>query len=236
MNVYWCFLDGNNSFHTIEPLKKHFYKNYNTKTGLAQCPAFKDYINNIFILRSEYDYDFFIENNKVIVNEKLINITENSLIMRNWEDKLFSFSQHFIFFTEQESLNIDLLPPFLEDNNISKKCSVIPGTFNIGKWFRNIDFAFYLRKEYNNFSIKVGEVFYYIKFNTDEKINFIEFKNSELIKSLIKESNTLSKNRYVKKSLKNKIIKPVDMNFFYNDFKNKNIKKKILEEIYKNLT
>ena len=75
--------------------------------------------------------------------------------------------------------------PFLEDNNITKTCITIPGTLDIGKWFRSTDFAFYLKNNINEFEIEEKEIYQYIKFNTENKIIFKQFFVSEKIKTYL---------------------------------------------------
>ena len=115
------------------------------------------------------------------------------------------------------------IPPFLEDNEINKRCLCVPGTFDIGKWFRTTEFAFYFKENENEFKIKEGDKFMYIKFHTDKKINFKQFRSSEKIEQYSKDILNAKKYR---------IPKLRDLNEYYSMMKNK---KNILEEIKNNL-
>jgi hypothetical protein len=128
-----------------------------------------------------------------------------------------------VFFTDDASLKMTVGQfPFLEDNNITKRCAILPGTFDIGKWFRPIDFSFYLKKEYNEFTITEDEIYSYITFHTDQTINLKQFYPSPTIKQHL--SDVLLSKRYLvgKKTLEN----------FYSMFRTKRL---ILNEIKKNL-
>ena len=115
------------------------------------------------------------------------------------------------------------IPPFLMDNFISNNTICIPGKFDIGKWFRSIDIAFYLKDGHNNFKIKENEPLNYIKFDTDKKIIFKQFMmDTNVEKYLIP----------VLKSKSNRKSKPRSLYEYYNMFKNK---KKIIKEIKNNL-
>jgi hypothetical protein len=155
-----------------------------------------------------YDQDFF----------------DNHVVVRSQEEKCFSFIQTFIFFTEDKSLKMSAgIFPFLEDNNITKRCIVIPGTMDIGKWFRRLDFAFYLKNEYDAFEIEENEIFQYIKFDTKEKIEFKQFRVSQKLIDFSKDIE-MSKNS---RKLKSRIL-----DSYYEMFNNK---KQIIKEIKENL-
>jgi hypothetical protein len=111
----------------------------------------------------------------------------------------------------------------MEDNNITKKCICIPGTLDIGKWFRTTDFAFFLKKEYDSFDIKEGEIYQYIKFHTNEKIIFKQFKINTKLREYLRDINNAKNSR---------ILKPRHLNEYYEMFKNK---KQIIKEIKSNL-
>jgi hypothetical protein len=145
------------------------------------------------------------------------------VLVRSQEHRLFSFRQSFIFFTDEPSLKISLMSPFLKDNSITNDCTVIPGVFDCGQWFRNIDFAFFLKSHTNKFTIKEKQIFYYLKFHTNEKINFIQYRHgNEILAQYLKDVHNSGKNTPKAKSLLQR----------YKMFKNK---KNILKEIRNNL-
>jgi hypothetical protein len=77
--------------------------------------------------------------------------------------------------------------PYLEDNNITQNCITIPGKFDIGKWFRMMDFAFFLRDGHDKFIIKSDEIYQYVHFDTNEKIVFKQFRMDETLHSYAKD-------------------------------------------------
>jgi len=128
-----------------------------------------------------------------------------------------------VFFTDEKSLKMTVGQfPFLEDNNITRRCAILPGAFDIGKWFRPIDFSFYLKNDYDEFKISEDEVYSYITFHTDESINFKQFYPSPTVKQLLSDILLSKKYMVGKKSMEN----------FYSMFKTKSM---ILKEIKKNL-
>ena len=112
--------------------------------------------------------------------------------------------------------------PFMEDNNITKRCNIIPGRFDIGRWFRKIDFAFFLKNQYTNFKVDKDEVLYYIKFHTDKKINLKQFVWNETLDRYSRACSAISGYSPPLIRLEN----------YYKMFKHKNL---ILKEIKNNL-
>ena len=114
--------------------------------------------------------------------------------------------------------------PFFEESEITKRCMVILGSFNIGKYFRNLEFPFILKKDFNEFIINNEDVLYYLKFYTKEKIIFKQFKMTDELGLMIKSSRQANS---FNKSKKHK-----SMDLWYSKFKGK---KYILSQIKKNL-
>ena len=228
ITIYWCLNDESwLRAKTPDPIYKNFVKSpKNQKNSLILCPATKDYMQNIFSLKSIFSYDFKIDQTKGQVIASLYDqgFFENHVIIRSQEDKLFSFTQRFCFYTEEKSLLMSAgISPFLEDNNITKRCIVIPGTLDIGRWFRQIEFAFYLKKDYDEFKIEEDEIYQYIKFYTDEKIIFKQFKVNQKIQDFIYDID------HAKHSRKQKFR---SLEEYYLMLKNK---KHIIKEIKNNL-
>ena len=205
ITIYWCLNDDEwLRAKTPEPIYKGFVKEpKNQKNDITLCPATKDYMKNIFSLKSIFSYDFKIDNiegNDTITtsmyDQKFFN---DHINIRSQTHKLFSFTQRFCFYTEEKSLLMSAgILPFLEDNNITKRCTVIPGTFDIGRWFRQIEFAFYLKKDYDEFKIEEDEIYQYIKFHTKEKIIFKQFRVNSEIHSLILDIDRAKNSRIPK--------------------------------------
>ena len=230
ITIYWACNDESwLRAKTPEPIYKNFVQNpKNQKNNITLCPATKDYMQNIFSIKSLFSYDFTLglneEVNEVFTGQYDQKFFDNHVLVRSRKDRLFTFFQRFCFFTEEKSLLMSAgILPFLEDNNITKRCVVIPGTFDIGRWFRQIEFAFYLKKDYDEFKIEEDEIYQYIKFHTKEKIIFKQFRVNSKIQDLIYDID------YAKNYRKQKFR---SLEEYYLMLKNK---KHIIKEIKNNL-
>ena len=85
-----------------------------------------------------------------------------------------NYHLNYIFFSED--LEITTTPAYLHNTDFQTKLTYIPGSFNIGKWFRPIEGAFEMKDTIADMNIANGDPMYYIKFHTDEKIKFVRFE------------------------------------------------------------
>jgi hypothetical protein len=191
---------------------------------MLKCPAVTDELKNLFSLKSLYDYSIdILPDSDVVSKDYNQKFFDEHVIVRDAKAKFISFTQSYIFFTDSKSLEMTcLIPPFLEDNQISQDVIMFPGKFDIGKWFRPIDFSFFLKKDKNQFNINENDIYTYIRFHTKERINFIKFTPTEKI---YKYSNSCIRSNsgrrvgthklseyYSKFSIKNKILKEIKEN------------------------
>lgn len=228
INVFWSCLESE-WMEAVEP--ENVYKKIvnsskieknNRITRIDLCPSIREKNKNTFELKSIYDYNFSINGDSVNTDKFDQLFFEKHVGIRSLQNKMFSFRTRYLFFTDKESLLVNFYEyPFLENNNITKSCYFIPGTYDIGKWFRNTEFAFYLKDDVDTFKIEKNEVFSYITFLTKEKINFIQFAFNDEIHNFLIDGGNIAQ-RYSYKNLKN----------YYDSFKNK---KRILKTIEKNL-
>lgn len=228
VNVYWACIEKNWMVADApSPVYPSFLKNQNfyderNNVSLSSCPAFRDSYFNVYGLKSLFDYSFKIQNG--IIKSDLYDqeFFDDHVVIRSIDMKFFSFNNRYIFFSDEDSLLTTFYEyPIFEDNNITQKCIPIQGTYDIGKWFRNTEFPFYLKKDVNDFYIERNEVYSYIRFHSKKKIQFIQFKWNSILDNFCSDSTYIS--RYNKVGL---------LNNYYKLFKNK---KFIIKEIKRNI-
>jgi hypothetical protein len=228
IKVYWACLEEEwLSAEEPEKVINRLSNFYNPKTKtyatpILGCPAIKTSLNNTYALKSIYDYKIIVDGTQVTAPLKDQAFYDNHIEVRSINDKFFSFQHRFIFFTDSPSLELTLyLHPFLEDNDVSKKCMLIPGVYDIGKWFRSTELPFFIKPSEDTFSIKTGDAYCYIKFDTKEKIVFEQFRWTPTLDEYRLDGFRLN-------GLNEKIRNLKD---YYSMFKHKNL---ILQEIKKN--
>lgn len=223
--VYWSMIEDEwiRSKEPISIQKRFFEMHPPEKSGTNFCPSIKHSLKNLYGLKSIYDYEFYIENRELFTKFYDQDFFSNHVIIRDIDQKFFSFTQKYIFFSEKDLEMTAYLFPFLEQNEVSKRTYSITGKFNIGKWFRIIEFPFFLKNEYDKFIINNDDIYTYIQFNTEEKIIFKKFFPTDKIKEFSKSSLMSSQGiRWGKRSLED----------YYKHFTYKKI---LLKEIRNNL-
>lgn len=228
INVYWA-ADENLWMAATPPesIAKRFYalNKYQSKNPNAQlnyCPAFNDALKNVYTMKSLFNYHFHVDNERVWTEDEDEKFFNEHVLIRAKDLSMYSFINKYLFFTDSDSLETTFYQfPFFEDNNITKRCTPIPGKFDIGKWYRNTEFAFYLNSNFNEFKIEKDEVYGYVQFHTKEKINFIQYRMTDKLREYAKDGFYL-----------NSRLGVGNMEKFYKTFK---LKKLILKEIKDNL-
>jgi hypothetical protein len=230
INIYWACGDDE-WIRASEPEKvsKRFYNSQlidikNPESSLNHCPAFNRSLNNLYAIKSMYDYSFTMDGDVVKSNMYDQKFFDEHVFLRSIENKFASFKNQYIFFTDEDSLEITAYEyPVFEQNEITKRCITVPGKYDIGKWFRPLEFPFILKNGFDEFHVNHLDVLYYLRFHTDQSIEFKQFIVTDKIRKIL-NSNTASTINISSR------FKTLDN--FYNIFKSK---KYLLKEIKENL-
>ena len=233
MNVYWACMDKSwlRAEKPENVLKLYFqsdrYEANNSDLNLQYCPGFKDSLKNVYAVRSIFDYSFSVEDNNISSPMHDQQFFQDHVLVRSMDKRVFSFMTNYLFFTDEKSLEMTAYEyPFFEENNITKSCIPIQGKFDIGKWFRPTEYSFYLKENVNEFKVENKEIMFYLRFHTNEKINFKQFRVNDKIRSFVNEN--VNSAFY----LNNRVSKEGGIESFYKLMKTK---KMILKEIKDNL-
>lgn len=191
-----------------------------------KCPAYQDVLRNIYSINSAYDFDFYVENDKIKSKNYTAEQIGQRIDIRSADNRLFGINHEYILFTEESSLKVNILPAFMESEGFAKENVVIPGTIDIGKWFRPLDCAWHFTKySGDSFSIKQGDPLYYLQFETEDKIEFVQF---DMTQDLTRYMGYVLNSKF----FKTKLYRLED---YYNMFTKNKLKNKIVSEIKKNI-
>jgi hypothetical protein len=147
-----------------------------------RCPAFNRHLKNLFVIKSPLDAKITldIEKKEIYVSESRVEWYQHYLDANQLEnDNTIQFKTQLLFFSEK-SVEMMIMHPFMHHNVFTDRGSVLMGSFDISKWFRPLNAAYFIKDDFikeNNgklvFDIKQDDVLAYVKFHTDENINFI---------------------------------------------------------------
>ncbi|MAD25477.1 MAG: hypothetical protein CMO44_15045 [Verrucomicrobiales bacterium] len=205
-----------------------FDKSYKQKTNVDKydsvfyCPAFKHLAKNTLEFNNPLTSTFEFDNNgQMIPPTTRQGVFANVVRQPNLHDQiLLEYGLRFVFFTDDDSLDCTLTAPWFNNSPWQKTATMIPGRYDIGKWFRAVNVEFMLDPGVKKFTIKEDEPLCYFSFGTDRPIEFIRFKMNDALKSYsIACSSSTTWNSWIPLADR------------YKKFKNSRMKSLILKEI-----
>lgn len=231
-NKYPCYLDILEPQPLSSELFEYSKQDMKPANNFFMCPSYHSFLKNKFVIKSPLDYDLTWN-----VNNEM-NFFSSSFYDQKFFDNYVStressfgmvsllFFSH-IFFAE-ESCDMEVTSAYLSNNDFVNDTIYIPGTMNIGDWFRNLDFAFLMKYKNKPLKINQGDSLRYVNFKTDQKITFKKFffteKCSEILNYCLNQK-LFKKNKNVKSYLQD----------IYGLFKQSKLKNVLLKEIKSNL-
>ena len=202
-----------------------------SETGYNICPAFRDYFHNVYGWKAISDYSL-----ERSVDGQYVYDAHNpgfwKYYVQSVDEQAISIYQAVSFVTDSPSLKVSQENPYFEDNKFTSSCYVIPGTIDIGKYYRCLDFAFRIKENHSRAAFDEGDIIYYLRFHTPEKINFKQYFMSDKLR----EYDTMIQE--IKFSWAKVIAhasSPRPLSFFYDKYKKFNLKSKVMKEIKENL-
>ena len=162
-------------------------------SNFFSCPAFTNFAKNVYALENPITTSLVIDENKTIKYK-------SEDYIKSWiahpesvkGQTLFVYDLQWVFFTEEDDLMMKLTSPYFSNSEHMRYGSVVPGQFNIGKWFRNIGLEYNLWNNVNEFTVKKGEDLAYVEFLTDKKVELVRFKLNLDLKTYLESTSSSS--------------------------------------------
>lgn len=189
--VYWAPYENKESLYNqpenlYSSLKSKKEKRFKEQ-GFFSCPSFKDLTSNTYIFSSSSDNMYKLDIPKGRLDFTETSVEASSIRPPSIENcLLFKLSLSWIFFSE-ESLTMEITPAYFNDTSHTEFGVIVPGAFDVGRWFRPVNAEFQLWNGVDNFVLPKDEPIFYAKFNTNKKIVFKQFSMNEELESIKKE-------------------------------------------------
>ena len=198
-----------------------------------RCPATSDLMKHTFVVRAPVDTHVALNfdsrrtkdlnTNSAYENThkvKLEFVHQPTLLNHN----LVNYSHPIVFFSEEETMIATLTAPYFEKVSSYESGVIVPGRFDIAKWFRPMNMEFQLWTGVDTLKISAGEALCYLHFDTDKKIVLKRFVTNNEIEKLIAS--------FIKVSPFKKFARLSER---YKMFKESNSKQRVLKLIQKQL-
>lgn len=244
MKVYWTalntlmkenitehslqFINYLEPINTIEILNNLPSENLKPDQNFKYCPAMKRRVSNSYELLFPFDYRLKFNTSEEggvttdFYDQKFFN---DIVTIRDYKTKLISLNLMYIFIPEK-SLEIQTTNSYLSDNEFVNKTIAMPGQFNIYDWPRNIEFAFFVKKYFDEINIKKGDPYLNVKFLTDEKIELHKFYPSDNFATMLRRN-------WNARNYKIPFMKP--LKYYYDMFNQSKMRKALMREVENNL-
>lgn len=168
----------------IEPvplLKEIDYKDF-FGPAVSRCPAIIDDLKNIFVIKSPISITLKIFPNRLDVEQQSIEFAKAFFGPPQGKPGIHQLGFGYLFFSEK-NLVATQLPAYYSQNDFTDKTFAISGSFDIGQWYRPMAKpAFIFKPGSSSVTISEGDPLLYIKFNTSEKVQLVEFDDVEFSK------------------------------------------------------
>lgn len=208
IKIYWSPAEfmlnsapKDNSLMYYEPdsLISYLYQNRSdlpkdqyTRNTFFSCPVFSNLSKNIFVLENPIKTSIEITGKNIKYNGEtgIPSLVVHPPSLKN--QKLFVYNMKWVFFTEEESLNMRISSPYFSNSPHMRYGSIVPGKIDIGKWFRNITLEYNLWENVNSFEIEKGEHLAYVEFETEKNIELVRFKLNTELKTYLESTSSSS--------------------------------------------
>lgn len=242
MIVYWSpflidtegfslnFKEPKSSINSLSNLYKNVSNKTLTSNNFLKCASVVNYYKNVFCFSSPIDLTFEWTKKDFATFTYNQDFYDKFVHTRDLESGMISLECFRIILFAEQDLELELIPATLDNNDFVNNTILISGSFNIARWFRPIETAFFLKPHCLNKKIFIKEKdnLFYLKFKTDENIEFKKFFVTNDIKKIA--MNTLSHKEFMSnKNLKNY------MQHIYNYFSESNTRSYLLKLIKQNV-
>lgn len=154
--------------------------------GMIRCPAFSNVGKNTFYVENPMATEFNIVDGEIqYVGENFYHCT----LAKN--KSTFTYGLSYIFFSEDD-LEIMMTSPYFSEVDYTKYAKLVPGKFNISKWFRPINLEMLLCDNKNYFKMKEHEHMVYFSFLTDDKVELKRFELNDTLRKISETCSTVS--------------------------------------------
>jgi hypothetical protein len=199
--------------------------NIDFRGSFFNCPSFTSTTKNIYVLNAPMRSHYKVQDDGRYEGHGEANINMFQRDHNTLHNQIIiGPSLGWVFFTEDDSLEMSLSAPYFSKAPHLQYGAIVPGSFDVGKWFRQLGLEFNLWEGTTDLIFEEGEPLAYVNFNTTKKVNLIRFDLTNKLKD-IKQVTRTSSTWQPKRTLVQR----------YDLFKRSRLKDIILKEIKNNL-
>ena len=191
IKVYWtrAIAPGSGERHFISPLrfqepiflnKDIDYKEF-LGPELLHCPGIVEEMTKTVVIKSPVTVDLeYADDQNLKIHRQDPAFGQIFFGQPQGKNGIHQLGFGYIFFADKPLMATNL-PAYYHDNGYTRNVDAICGSYDIGRWFRpGVRPLFQKKPGTKNININEGDALMYVKFNTEEKIELVEFDAHEL--------------------------------------------------------
>lgn len=149
---------------------RYFDPKFNT---YIKCPSFLEYCKNVYVVTAPFDIEFLVDRDRKWLQTNLTTTIYNTFVINRGDiigpndPYILTMPPKYLFYST-DPVKIEVMPCLLNTSRSIDNINIIPGSYDIDKWIRPLDFTFELKDDKQPIAIKQGDALFCIRFITDD--------------------------------------------------------------------
>lgn len=191
----WLYKEPSSVWQELLEIKDQNIISSKITTTYLQCPATREALSSVFVVRcpcySSAEVLIREDNQIEKVEQAWTGASQCEITMSHaptlYNQLLVIVNYPFIFFSE-ESLFMRSTSPWFHSAPHTSLGGIVPGLYDIGRWFRPLNFEYNLWYKNNRFELGEGEPMAYLEFSTSKPVVFKRFELTQTLINLATDS------------------------------------------------
>ena len=191
----WLYKEPSSVWQELLEIKDQNIISSKVTTTYLQCPATREALSSVFVVRcpcySSAEVLIKEDNQIEKVEQAWTGASQCEITMSHaptlYNQLLVIVNYPFIFFSE-ESLFMRSTSPWFHSAPHTSLGGIVPGLYDIGRWFRPLNFEYNLWYKNNRFELGEGEPMAYLEFSTSKPVVFKRFELTQTLINLATDS------------------------------------------------
>jgi len=195
IDVYWSpywnaaiTYDLNHLFPSPLSLHEDCMKKYTPQRRpdvFFNCPAVANKMKNTFVFENIVDTHVTFENgNATYAEPERLQRIGHLLHEPTLDNNLLVNYDYSLLFFSSESLIASQTSPYFHNVQSNKYGMLVPGEFDIGKWYRPLNAEFNLWDGVNELHVAANEPILYVQFHTDKRIRLHRYQVTKRLNTI----------------------------------------------------
>lgn len=195
IDIYWApywnqtlAFDLNHLYPSPYSLYSDCVKNYvgnQQRDTFIKCPAVSSKMKNIFVFNNLVkNHTTYVDDHVYYDNPEMLQTPSSILHQPTLKNNMLVNFEYSLLLFSEESVMASMTSPYFHNVESSKYGAIVPGQFDIGKWYRPFNAEFNLWDGVNELKINHDEPLMYIEFYTDKKIRLHRYQVTKRLSTI----------------------------------------------------